>query len=217
MNDRLSLSILKPEALSSEVHYIVTQAMQKGYAGVIVAPVWLARAATMIRGTDVRTGVVVSFPHGGSKATLKAIEATSSIKEGAEDVYVSANLTHLIARDYDATRAELMEVVRASRATRRDVAIHVIVESALLLALGPGRGEESIATACRAVRESGCDGIATASGFHRAGGATTDALTQLKQHAEGLIVTAMGGIANLSVAEALLESGADRAVIDPSI
>ena len=159
---------------------------------------------------------MVGFPHGSNKATLKAIESTSSIKDGADDLFVSAHLVHLIGRDFSAARGELLEIVRAARATRRDVAIHVIVEAPFLLSLGAGRSEEAIAIACRSIRESGCDGVVTASGFHRAGGASTAALDALKQNGEGLAVIAMGGIANAGVANAFIDGGADRAVVDPS-
>jgi len=213
---QLYISLLKPEALSSEMHYVATEAMQKPYAGVITAPVWTARVATMLRGSGVRVASVVGFPHGANKSTLKAIESTSTIKDGADDIFVSAHLVHLVSRDYDAIRGELLEIVKAARSTRRDVAIHVIVEAPLLLSLGADRSDEAIAVACRAVRESGCDGVVSASGFHRAGGASSAAIDALKKHGEGLAVIAMGQIANASVAQAFISGGADRAVVDPS-
>jgi deoxyribose-phosphate aldolase len=216
MSSRIYLSLLKPEALSPELQFILTSAIQKQHAGVIVAPVWAQRAAAMLRGSGLSLGVTVGFPHGTAKPTLKAIEATSSIKDGADEVFISAHLVHLVSGDYDATRAELLEVVRAARATRRDVGIHVIVETALLLALGPGRSDKAVENACRAVRESGCDGVVTASGFHPAGGTSSAAITALKQHAVGLTITAMGGVPNGSVAEAMIATGADRAVIHPA-
>ncbi len=214
MQSQIYLSLLKPEALSAEIHYVATEAMQKSHAGAIVAPVWAGRVATMLQGSGVRVGTVVGFPHGTNKATLKAIEATSSIKEGVDDVFVSAHLIHAIACNFDSARGELLEIVKAARATRRDVAIHVIVETALLLSLGAGRSEEAIAIACRAIRESGCDGVVTASGYHRAGGASTAAIDALKRHGEGLAIIAMGGIANASVAQAFIDGGAERAVIE---
>ena len=89
--------------------------------------------------------------------------------------------------------------------------IKVIVESALLFkVLGPERGAAALATACRAVRESGCDFIKTSTGFHPAGGATVETVALLKQHAEGLGVKAAGGIRNLATARAMLDAGADR-------
>ncbi len=209
------LSLLKAEALSAEVHYIVTEAMQKSYVGVVVSPVWTARVAAMLGGSGIRIGTTVGFPHGTNKATLKAIESTSSIKDGAADLFVSAYLPHLIARDFSAARGELLEIARAARATRRDVAIHVIIEAPLLLSLGAGRSEEAIAVACKAVRESGCDGIVTASGYHRAGGASIAAMEALKPQAEGLALIAMGGVQNATVAQAFIDSGADRSVIEP--
>jgi len=216
MYSQLYVSLLKPEALSAEVHYVVTEAMQKSYAGVVVSPVWTARVKAMIAGSGVRVGTTVGFPHGANKSTLKAIESTSSLKDGADDLFVSAYLPTLIARDFSAARGELLEIVRSARATRRDAAIHVIIEAPLLLSLGAGRSEEAIAIACRAVRESGCDGVVLASGYHRAGGSTSAALAAVKPHAEGLAVLAMGGLPNATVAQAFIDSGADRAVIDPS-
>src|SRR5215210_6913124 len=140
---KIDHTILKPEATSAEVHRAATEAMQLGCATICVAPVWVARVSAMLRAerTETRVGAVVGFPHGTSKATVKAIEATSTIKDGADEIDVVAHLPNLLKEDVDAARAELMEIVRAARATRRDVTIKVILETALLLkALGPQRG-----------------------------------------------------------------------------
>jgi deoxyribose-phosphate aldolase len=210
---RIDHTILKPEATSAEVHRVATEAMQLGCAAVCVAPVWVGRVATMLRGQPVATAVcaVVGFPQGANKATVKAIEATSTIKDGADEIDVVAHLPHLLNQDVDAIKAELLEINRAARTTRRDVVIKVIVESALLFkALGPQRGHTALATACRAAREAGADFVKTSTGFHPAGGATVEAVRILKQHAEGLGVKAAGGIRDLATARAMLDAGADR-------
>ena len=210
---RIDHTILKPEASSAEVHRVATEAMQLGCATVCVAPVWVGRVATMLRGarTDTRVCTVVGFPHGTNKPTLKAIEATSSIKDGADEIDVVAHLPALLKADVQAVKAELIEIVRAARATRRDVTIKVIVETALILkTLGPREGEAALAAGCRAVRESGCDFIKTSTGFHPAGGATVEAVALLKKYAEGLGVKAAGGIRDLATARAMLDAGAYR-------
>jgi deoxyribose-phosphate aldolase len=210
---KIDHTILKPEATSAEVHRVATEAMQLGCAAVCVAPVWVGRVATMLRAEPVATAVcaVVGFPHGTSKSTVKAIEATSTIKDGADEIDVVAHLPNLLAQNFDATKAELLEIARAARTTRRDVVIKVIVESALLFkALGPAAGQTALAVACRAVRESGCDFIKTSTGFHPAGGATVEAVRVLKANAEGLGVKAAGGIRDLATARAMLDAGADR-------
>jgi deoxyribose-phosphate aldolase len=210
---KIDHTILKPEATSAEVHRVVTEAMQLGCATVCVAPVWVGRVATMLRGQPLATGVctVVGFPHGTSKPTVKAIEATSTIKDGADEIDVVAFLPNLLAGDVEATKAELREIVRAARTTRSDVVIKVIVESTLLFkALGETRGAAALVAACRAARESGADFIKTSTGFHPAGGATAETVKILKRSAEGLGVKAAGGIRDLATARAMLDAGADR-------
>ena len=210
---RIDHTILKPEASSAEVHRTVTEAMQHGCAAVCVAPVWVGRVATMVREFHPATLVctVVGFPHGANKSTLKAIEATSAIKDGADEIDVVAHLPPLLKADAQTVKAELLEVVRAARATRPDVVVKVILEAALLLSqLGPEEGEAALAAGCRAARESGCDFVKTSTGFHPAGGARVEAVRLLKKHAGGLMVKAAGGIRDLATARAMLDAGADR-------
>jgi deoxyribose-phosphate aldolase len=205
---RLVQLIVRPEVLPPQVHREVTEAMQNGLAAVLVAPVWVSRVATMLQASGVTVGAVVGFPHGTNKSTLKAIEATSSIKDGAEWVQVVPHLPNLLRQDLDAAKFELLEIVRAARSTRREVMIHVIIETALLLREADAtEAAARIATACRAVRESGCDGIATSTGFHPAGDADLQAVGLLKQHGEGLITLASGRIRQAEQAAGLLAAG----------
>src|SRR4051812_315518 len=120
---KIDHTILKPEAAAPEVHRVVADAIQFGFASVCVGPGWVGRVATMLRGSGVLACTVISFPHGTSKSTIKAIEATSSIKDGADEIDVVAHLPHLAKADVDASRAELLEIVRAARSTRRDVVV----------------------------------------------------------------------------------------------
>ena len=213
---RIEHTILAPEAQWAEVERVAAEAGENGFAAVCVSPVWVARVARLVR-SGVATCTVVGFPHGVNKPTLKAIEATSVIKDGADEIDVVAHLPNLANADVDAARAELMEIVRAARATRRDVVVKVIVESALLLSLGAERGEEVIAAACRAVRESGCDYIKTSTGFHSAGGASIEAVRLMKKYGEGLMIKAAGGIRDLAMAQAMVSAGADRLGMSASL
>jgi deoxyribose-phosphate aldolase len=214
---RIDHTILKPEALAPEVHKVVTEALQHQFASVCIAPAWVAKVSAMLRGSPVACCTVVSFPHGTSKPTLKAIEATSAIKDGATEVDVVAFLPFLINHDVESAKAELIEVVRGARAARSDVVIKVIVESAALMKLGSDKGERAIATACQAVRESGCDFIKTSTGFHPAGGASVEAVRLMKKYGEGLLVKASGGIRDLATAKAMIEAGADRLGLSASV
>jgi deoxyribose-phosphate aldolase len=208
---RTDYTLLAPEALPSEIHKAAADAMQNSCAAACVAPVWIGRVATMLRGSGTRVCTVVGFPHGANKSTVKAIEATSSIKDGADEIDVVAHLPNLVRCNVDDTRAELLEIARAARTTRRDVVIKVIVESALLMRnVSADEAEARIAASCRAVRESGCDFIKTSTGFHSAGGASVQAVQLMKKHGEALQIKAAGGIRDISTAQAMIDAGAER-------
>jgi deoxyribose-phosphate aldolase len=97
------------------------------------------------------------------------------------------------------------------------VVVKVIVESGYLLSLGPDRGERAIATACQAVRESGCDFIKTSTGFHPTGGATADAVRLMKKYGQGIRVKASGGMRDLKSTMAMVDAGADRLGMSASV
>jgi deoxyribose-phosphate aldolase len=214
---KIDHTILKPEATAEDVRQIVDQAIRFGFASVCVQPIWVATVARQLSGTRVLTCSVAGFPHGANKPTVKAIEASAAVKDGAQEIDVVAHLPHLARHDFAAAKAELTEVVRACRAVRADTVVKVIVESAYLMTLGAGAGERAIELACRAVRESGADFIKTSTGFHPAGGANLEAVRLMKKHAAGIAVKASGGIRDLPTALAMLEAGADRLGLSASV
>ncbi len=206
---RLDATILKPEALSAEVHRIAADAMRFGCRAVVAAPVWTARLAKMVQGSGVRVVSTIAFPFGTAKSTVKAIEATSTIKDGADEIEVVAHVPHILALDVDAARAELLEITRAARATRKDVVIRVICEFELLMEQPPDRRERCVETACRAIRESGCDGMLTGTGYHPAGAASAESIIMVKKFGgEGLKLKA-ALMDDPDSAQGALASGAD--------
>lgn len=212
---QLQQTALDPYLTAPEMHALVAGAMEHELPAICVTPVWTARVGMMLRATpSIALCSTVGFPNGTHKSTLKAIEATSSIKDGASEIAVVPHLPNLIKPDLDAARTELMEIVRAARATRRDVVVRVFVESATLLRSGD---EKLLETACRAVRESGCDGVITSTGFDPAGGATIETVRLLKKYGEGLSVIAHGSIDDAATAIDLIRAGADRVMSENAI
>jgi deoxyribose-phosphate aldolase len=214
---RIDHTILRPEATAPEVHKVVTEAIRNQFASVCIAPAWVAKVVVMLKGSGVPCCTVIGFPHGTSKPTVKAIEATTTVKDGAEEIDVVAFLPFLLNLDVDAAKAELMEIVRAARAVRAQTVVKVIVESAVLMKLGPEKAERAIELACRAVRESGCDFIKTSTGFHPAGGASVEAVRLMKKYGDGIKVKASGGIRDLATARTMLDAGADRLGLSASV
>lgn len=214
---RIDHTVLRPEAQLADVDRVIAEAIEHGFCSVCVAPVYVAHARQKLRGTGVLVCTVCGFPHGTAKSIHKAIEATGLVKDGADEVDVVAHLPYLAAGQVDAARAELIELVRAVRAARRDVVVKVIVESGYLLSLGSDRGEAAIAAACRAVRESGCDFIKTSTGFHPTGGATVEAVRLMKKYGDGIRIKAAGGMRDLASTLQMVDAGADRLGMSASV
>lgn len=204
-------TILKAEALRPEIHKVVAEATEHRFASVCVNGVFVADVSKALQGSGVKTCAVAGFPLGAMKATLKAIEATAAVKDGADEIDFVAHMPHLVRKDLQSAKTEFLEIVRAARSANPKVVIKVIVESALLMKdVDAAEAEARIELACRAVRESGCEFIKTSTGFHPAGGATVEAVRLMKKHSGGLYVKASGGIRTLDDAKKMIDAGADR-------
>ena len=207
LTSRIELIQSEPTASAADLQAAVDDVMRYKVAGLWVCSGFVAEAVQLSR-RSFPVGALVGFPHGTTKPVIKAIEATGAIKDGATALAIVPRLTNLLRRDLNASKTELMEIVRAARAARAEVFINVILETALLI--DHPDAETTIAFACRATRESGCDGVMSSTGFDPTGGATVGAVRLMKAAAQELRVTASGAIEDASTARALLNSGADR-------
>ncbi|MEM0915963.1 MAG: 2-deoxyribose-5-phosphate aldolase, partial [Planctomycetota bacterium] len=80
---KIDHTLLKPEATADDVKQIVHEAVEHGFASVCVNGCWISAVAPALRGTGVKACGVAGFPLGAMKSTVKAIEATSLVKDGA--------------------------------------------------------------------------------------------------------------------------------------
>lgn len=211
-------TILKPEAMPADVDKVVGEALQYKFASVCISPPYIQQVAKKLAGSGVKTCTVIGFPNGTHTAVAKAIEATNAVKIGADEIDVVSHLPYLLGFNFEAARDELIEVVKAARAVRKEVTIKVIVESAALVSINKNKAEETIALACRAVRESGCDFIKTSTGFHPAGGAQLHVVEWMKKYGGNAIkVKASGGIRDFETAKKMIDAGADRLGVSASV
>jgi deoxyribose-phosphate aldolase len=208
---KIDHTILKAEASAEDVKRVVHEAVEHGFASVCVNGCWVGSVASALRGTGVKACGVAGFPLGAMKATVKAIEATSLVKDGAHEVDFVAHLPTLMSADADAAREQFLEVTRGCRAALRECVVKVILETAALMhGVDEATAEARIATACEAAVQSGCDFVKTSTGFHPAGGASVEAVRLLRKHAPTIRVKASGGVRTYADAMAMLDAGADR-------
>jgi deoxyribose-phosphate aldolase len=200
---RLDVTIARPDAQAADVHKAAADAMRLAVACVFAAPVWTSRLASMLRGSGAQLGSLVAFPYGHSKPTIKAIEATSAIKDGADRIEIVPHLANLLSLEVQGARLELIEIARSARAARRDVNLSAVIDVPMLWSR---RGERAVELACRAVREGGFDGIVIPS-------ADAHAMGLVKTHAQSLTIK-VTGIDTAAGARTMLESGAVGVGVD---
>lgn len=207
-------TILKAEATEADVRKVVAEAIEQKFASVCVNGRWANLVSDLLHEAGlgdpqkagdnwVKTCVVVGFPLGANRSTIKAIEASSAVKDGAQEIDMVIDLNALLAGDGDYARQDVFEVVRAARATWRHTVVKVILETAALT-------EEQVALGCKAAQEGGADFVKTSTGFHPKGGATAQTVAWLKKYSNGLKVKASGGIRDFAGAQTMVAAGADR-------
>ncbi len=195
----IDLTVLKPEATSTDIDRLCEQAKEYNFYSVCVAPFWAERVKKTLQGTDVKLAVVVGFPLGNTTTSNKCREAEELVSIGVDEIDMVANIGKIKEHDWEFVKREIAAV--------KDVVgnrvLKVIIECCLLT------DEEKI-SATEAVADAGADFVKTSTGFSK-GGATVEDVKLLKEAAKGrLKVKAAGGIRDYDKALSMVEAGADR-------
>jgi len=189
-------TLLTPEATFADVENFIDEGVDLGVFSVCINP-------TMLN-VDTRGLVLVTvcgFPSGAHESSIKADEASQAVDDGAIEIDMVMNLGLAKAGDWLGVRHDI-EAVR--KAISEWTVLKVIIESAVLT-------DHEIVQACRAAHDAGADFVKTSTGLHPAGGATTHAVSLMKETVgDALHVKASGGIRTLDEALAMIEAGASR-------
>jgi deoxyribose-phosphate aldolase len=193
--------VLKPEATRSDIERLCTEALQYQFASVCVNSVFTGQVAERLRGSPVKTCVVVGFPLGANLTSVKVFEARAAMELGAQELDMVLNVGSLKAGDDVAVGADIRAVLAAAH--EGGAILKVIIETSLL-------SEEEKLRACKLVREAGADFIKTSTGFGTAG--ATEADVALMRGAVGpeMGVKASGGVRTLEALLKMVEAGATR-------
>ena len=193
-------TLLAPEATRAAVAALCREATELGVFAVCVSPSMLPLPADAL-GPDVAVACVTGFPSGAHRREVKVREAELAVADGADEIDLVINLAWASEGRWDDVGAEIAAVRGVVEAPRR---LKVIIESAVL-------DEGAIVAACRAAEMAGADFVKTSTGFHRAGGATPEAVRLMRATvADHLGVKASGGIRSAPAALAMVEAGASR-------
>lgn len=200
-------TILKADATEEMVKKICKEARENGFASVCVNPYYTSLVSKELKGSDVKTCVVVGFPLGANTKEVKAFETMNAIEMGAEEVDMVINIGALKDKKYDVVKADIEAVVNASN---HRALVKVIIETCYL---DDGEKEK----VCIIAREAGADFVKTSTGFGTAGAKAEDVKLMREAVGEKVGVKASGGIRDYKAAMDMIDAGANRIGVSASL
>lgn len=193
-------TILKANALESEVKKICEEALEYKFASVCVNPYYVPFVKEILKGSEVKVCTVVGFPLGATPKEVKAFEAIKAVADGAEEVDMVINIGAMKDKKYDYVEEDIRYVVNA---VPEDVCVKVILETCYLT-------EEEVKISSELSKKAGAHFVKTSTGFGP-GGATKEAIKIMRETVgEGLGVKASGGVRDFETAKIMIENGASR-------
>jgi deoxyribose-phosphate aldolase len=194
-------TLLKPEAASGEVQRLCQEAVEYGFACVILNPTNVALAASVLAGTPRKVGSVVGFPFGANTTSAKRHEAFDAIRLGAREVDMVMNIGALKSGERGRVEADMRGLVEVAH--DNGAILKITIEAALLSL------EEKI-LACQLALAAGADYVKSSTGFSRGGAVAADISLMRGVVGEKLGVKASGGIRTLEHAQTMMDAGANR-------
>jgi deoxyribose-phosphate aldolase len=151
-------------------------------------PYALRWCADMLRGSTVKAGTTIGFPHGGHATAVKVAEARQALADGGEEVDMVVNISKALSGDWTYVREDIRSVVDVTHEAGQKV--KVIFENAYL----PDDHKVRLCEICGELRS---DWVKTSTGY-APGGATIEDLMLMRKHSPPWVqVKAAGGVRDL--------------------
>lgn len=192
---------LKPETTADDIDELCREAAQYKFASVCINPAWVKRAASNLRGTDVKVCTVIGFPLGANTAEIKAMEARRAIRDGAREVDMVVNVGALKSGDHATVLTDIEKVVDSAH--EAGVIVKVILETSLLT-------DEEKVIASSLAKQAKADFVKTSTGFGGGGATVYDVALMRETVGPDMGVKASGGVRTKSDVEDMIAAGATR-------
>jgi deoxyribose-phosphate aldolase len=212
-------SLLHPALTDVELEAGCRLAARYGVASVCIKPYAVRRAAELLRGTGVRVGAVVGFPHGSSATEVKRFETAVACRDGAVEIDMVINIGKALSGDWDYVEQDIRAV--CDEAHRHGAKVKVILETDYLAAGGAGLSSDELKRKlCQISERAGADWVKTSTGFgfvkqpdgsYSYRGATEHDVALMRAACSPAVqVKAAGGVRDLDTLIRMRELGATR-------
>ncbi len=194
-------SLLRPELTQADVIAGCAIAARYDVASVCVKPCHVRLAAEQLKGTGVKVGTVIGFPHGSNLTATKVAEAEQAMNDGAVELDMVLNIGELRGGNTSLVHADIQAVCAAAHA--RGAKVKVIFENAYLT-------DAEKVTACKLSEAAGADWVKTSTGFAPSGATLEDLRLMRANVGPQVQVKAAGGVRTLDAILAVIDAGCTR-------
>ncbi len=212
-------SLLHPTLTDTELDEGCRLAARYRVASVCIKPYAVKRAAELLRGTEVRVGCVVGFPHGSSATEVKRHETELACRDGAVEIDMVLNLGKALSGDWDYVARDVRAV--CEEAHRRGARVKVILETDYLVQGSAGLSSDDLKRhLCQICERAGADWVKTSTGFgfvkqpdgsYNYRGATEHDLALMRAACSPRVqIKAAGGVRDLDTLIKVRDLGATR-------
>jgi deoxyribose-phosphate aldolase len=192
-------TLVRPDATLDDLERTCAEARKYGFTSVVVNSSYVARAKELLNGTLIKVCAVVGFPHGASTTTVKIVEAMESMKNGASELDIVANIGMIKSGKFDFVEIDIKNVLALTPQK-----VHkIIIETGLLT-------PDEITRTCQIAAAAGAEFVKTSTGFGTRGATIEDLLLMRKAVGSQCRIKASGGIKDLATLTAFVEAGAER-------
>jgi deoxyribose-phosphate aldolase len=205
-------SLLHPTMTDEDLREGCLVAAKYKVASVCIKPYAVKEAAERLRGTGVKVGTVIGFPHGGSATEVKRYETEVACRDGATEIDMVINVGKALSGDLAYVERDVRAVVE--EAHRHGAIVKVILENDFL-------PDDGIKIAlCEACERAGAEFVKTSTGYgfvkgkdgkYSYDGATEHDLALMRAHTSPTVqVKAAGGVRDLDALMRVRDLGTTR-------
>jgi deoxyribose-phosphate aldolase len=205
-------SILNPAHTDEDLLKQCDIAIKYDVASVCVKPYAVRLAAKKLKGSSVKVGCVIGFPHGNSSTKVKIFEAEEACHDGAEEIDMVINIGKALGRDWEYVENEIKAVTDTCH--DHDAIVKVIFENDFIT-----READKIRL-CEICTRAGADFVKTSTGYgfvkqpngdYNYKGATLDDVKLMSKHSGPAVqVKGAGAVRTLDDLLKMREAGATR-------
>ena len=212
LNKYIDHTLLDPSASTVRFETFLDEAIKYRFASVCVSPSIAVGVKEALKDEkDIRTGTVVSFPHGNLPPELKLQQVQYFVDKGIDEIDFVINYGDLIWKHFPSVRQELQLI--GDYCSSHGVISKCIVETCFL-------DLTTLIDIFNFIQNgTKIDYIKTSTGFADAG-ADIDVVRlwkEMRGDSDRPLIKAAGGIRDLETALAMIEAGADRLGMSASV